>query len=160
MTKVYFRPTTDFIDKTNKLFREQKNIISNLISSADIKHIGSTAIPGSITKGDLDMNIRVRKENFNHAIEVLKKHYEINQPENWTENFASFKSKINGIDFGIQLTIMGSPTDDFVKLRDILIKNPDLTKEFNLMKQRYDGKDMNEYRKEKAKFFERLRKSL
>ena len=160
MTNVYFKPATDFTDKANKLFRKQKSIISDLIPSAEIEHIGSTAIPTSITKGDLDINIRVQKENFNPAIEILKNHYEINQPENWTENFASFKSKIRGIDFGVQLTIIGSPTDDFVKLRDILIKNPDLIKKFNLMKQTYNGKDMEEYRKEKAKFFEGLRKSL
>lgn len=160
MTNVYFKPTTNFTDKANKLFREQKNIISDLIPSAEIEHIGGTAIPGSITKGDMDMNIRVRKENFNHAIGILRKLYEINQPGNWTENFASFKSKINGTDFGIQLTIVGSSFDDFVKLRDILIKNPDLIKESNLIKQRHNGKDMDDYRKEKAKFFERLRKSI
>jgi GrpB-like predicted nucleotidyltransferase (UPF0157 family) len=158
MTNVYFKPTTDFTDKANKLFREQRAIISDLIPSAEIEHIGSTVIPGSITKGDLDMNIRVRKENFNHAIEVLRKLYEINQLRNWTENFASFKSKINGTDLGIQLTILGSPADDFVRLRDTLIKNPDLIKESNLMKQRHNGKDMDNYRKEKAKFFEKLKR--
>ena len=160
MIRVYFKPTSNFRDKTNELFRKQKNIISDLIPSAEIQHIGSTAIPTSITKGDLDINVRVQKENFKPAIETLKNHYEINQLENWTENFASFKSKISGVDFGVQLTIVGSSTDDFVKLRDILIKNPDLIKEFNLMKQTYNGKDMEEYRKEKGKFFERLRESL
>lgn len=159
MTRVYFKPAANFTDKANKLFKEQKNIISDLIPSAKIEHIGSTAIPGSITKGDLDMNIRILKENFNHTIKVLKKLYEINQPENWTENFASFKSRINGTDLGIQLTILSSSADDFVKLRNVLIKSPDLTKEFNLIKQTYNGKDIDEYRKEKAKFFERLRKN-
>ena len=94
MTNVYFKSATYFIYQANKLFNEQKKIILDLIPSAKIEHIGSTAIPGSITKGDLDINVRIQEKNFNHAINVLKKLYEINQPENWTENFASFKSKI------------------------------------------------------------------
>lgn len=158
MNKVYFKPSEEFLEKANQAFKEQKNRIHNLIPTADIEHIGSTAIPSSVTKGDLDINIRVVKEDFNKAVEILKQLYDINQPENWNSDFASFKDEKNlDIDFGVQLTVIGSNYDDFTKLRDLLIKNPKLVEEYNQMKQKYEGKSMDEYRKEKADFFQKLR---
>ena len=106
----------------------------------------------------MDINVRVAKEDFNKAVGVLKQLYETNQKENWNDDFASFKDDQNlGIDFGAQLTVNGSKWDDFIALRDILIKNPKLVQEYNKMKQKYDGKSMNEYRKEKSDFFQKLR---
>lgn len=157
MQKVYFKPAEDFIEKANKVFQEQKITIKKLIPLADIQHIGSTAIPGSFTKGDLDIVVRVAAENFNNAIQKLKILYDINQPENWSETFASFKDENNlGIDFGAQLVIVGSKSDNFVKQRDMLVNNPKLIEKYNAMKTQHEGKDMAEYRKAKAEFFQKL----
>ena len=158
--KVYFQPSEKFIQKANRIFQQEKIRINGLIPEADIQHIGSTSIPGALTKGDLDIVVRVPTERFNETVEYLKRIYQINQPENWTENFASFKDEENlGIDFGAQLVIKDSKEDDFVKLRDKLLTNPDLLKEYNQMKERFEGQGMDEYRKEKADFFEKLRRS-
>lgn len=156
--RVHFEPADKFFNIANKVFRQQRARILELISNADVQHIGSTVIPASRTKGDLDINIRVRKEDFKPSIEKLKKLYDVNQPENWTESFASFKDEKNlGINFGAQLTVIGSGSDDFIKLRDILINNPILVGEFNKLKADFEGKDMEEYRKAKADFFQKLR---
>lgn len=155
MGNVNFKPSEEFLDKANKLFKEQKMRILSVIPNAKIEHIGSTAIAGSVTKGDLDINVRVPIDDFNDAISKLKGLYEINQPENWNEGFASFKN--DALDLGVQLTVVGSKADDFVKLRDILINNPALAAEYNQMKQKCEGQDMDEYRKAKADFFQKLR---
>ncbi len=161
MINVHFKPTTDFLDLANRVFVEQKAKISGLLPDADIQHVGSTSIPGSITKGDLDLVIRVQKDEFRHAIEVLKSIYEINQPKNWSKTFASFKDDKNlGIDFGAQLVVKGSKSDDFIKLRDILLENRELVEGLNAIKMKYNGKSMDEYRKEKADFFQKLREKF
>lgn len=158
MSNVHFRPSSDFTDLANKIFEEQKRKIIERLPSADIQHVGSTSIPNSLTKGDLDITVRVPAEKFKQATDVLKSMYEINQPENWSEVFASFKDeKSLGIDFGVQLVIQNSKSDDFVKLRDILLENPQLVEELNSIKMKYEGKSMGNYRKEKADFFQRLR---
>ena len=161
MNTVHFRPSTDFTDAAIKVFEEQKNRIIKLIPFADVQHIGSTSIPNSITKGDLDLVIRVPRKEFKHAVEELKSIYGINQPENWSDTFASFKDEKNfRIDFGAQLVVQDSKSDDFVKLRDILLKNPELVKDLNNLKLKYDGKNMEDYRREKADFFQKLREKF
>lgn len=161
MGKVHFRQSSDFLDFANKVFEEQKNRIVVLLPYADVQHIGSTAIPTAITKGDLDIVVRVSSDEFKNAVEELKSIYKINQPENWSNTFASFKDEENlGIDFGAQVVIKGSKSDDFVKLRDILIEHPELVNELNLLKSSYEGKAMKGYRKKKARFFQKLRKKF
>lgn len=44
-----------------------------------------------------------------------------------------------------------------IKPRDILLENPELIVDLNAIKMKYDGKSMDEYRKEKADFFQKLR---
>jgi len=160
VNKVYFKPTSEFVDLANKVFEEQKKKILEFIPNALVEHIGSTAIFGSFTKGDLDINVRVKGKDFNKAIKALRETYQINQPENWTEDFASFKSKTENIDFGIQLVIKGSNSDDFVLLRDVLINHPALLKEYNKMKSNNEGKEMDKYQREKADFFQKLREKF
>ncbi len=121
---------------------------------ADIQHIGSTAIPDSLTKGDLDVNVRVAKENFTVSVDTLKKMYEINQPHNWTPTYASFKDDTGlSMPFGIQLTVIGSPDDVFISQRDILLNRPDLVEKLNKLKVQFEGKSMDEYRKAKGVIF-------
>lgn len=158
MVVVHFKPFIDFHEVAVRVCKEEKHKIQSMISWADIQHIGSSAIPGSVTKGDVDLNVRVSVGKFKEAVGKLKKLYEINQPENWTPNFASFKDDTGSLPVGVQLTIIGSKYDDFVKLRDLLKSNLLLLEEYNQMKLKYEGKDMDEYRKEKADFFEKLRK--
>ena len=161
MNNVSFKPSSSFLDLANRVFEEQKIKIKGLLPSADIQHIGGTSIPGSITKGDLDITVRVPEKEFRHAIEVLKTLYEINQPENWSDTFASFKDENRlGIYFGAQVVVKDSKSDDFTKLREVLLENPQLVKELNSIKTRHEGKSMDDYRKEKADFFQKLREKF
>ena len=161
MSKVHFKPTSEVIELANKVYEEQRIKILELLPSADIEHIGSTSIQGSITKGDLDLVVSVPKDEFKQATEVLKSLYDINQPENWSDTFASFKDeKSLDIDFGAQLVVKGSKSDDFTKLRDVLRENPSLVDELNVLKLRYEGKSMDDYRRAKADFFQKLREKF
>ncbi len=158
MSSVYFRPSSEFLAKANEVFEQQRIKLNKFMPFADIQHIGSTSIPNSVTKGDLDIVIRIPKDKFSESVELLKSIYEINQPENWKTTFASFKDETNlGIDFGAQLVIIDSELDDFTKLRDILINNSKLVEEYNSMKLKYEGKDMDKYRIAKSDFFQKLR---
>ena|SRR5579884_482379 len=154
---VSFKKVEEFKEVAERIFLEQKRRIHELLPFAEVIHVGSTAIPGSLTKGDVDLLVRVSEDDFEKAKEKLKQLYQINQAENWKNYFASFKDDLGGIDFGAQLVVKNSSLDDFVQLRDLLIGNPQLLHEYNQLKLKFEGKEMDEYRKEKSDFFEKLR---
>ena len=156
METVSFKPAWFFKDIAANVFQEQRKRLLNQLPLAEVHHIGSTAIPGSITKGDLDVNVRVEEQEFAKAVELLKAMYAINQPNNWTATFASFKANRVGMDLGVQLTTMGSPEDTFLVHRDILLNRPELVEQLNILKMSYEGKSMHEYRKAKSDFFAKI----
>ncbi len=160
MNKVHFEYTDVFIDIANKIFEEQKKRILESLPFAKVYHIGSTAVPNSITKGDLDINVRVKMKHFEEACKKLEELYSIDVNNKRTNTTASFKDDLQELPIGIQLTVIGSKYDDFVKLRDLLLNNYVLLKELNELKRKFEGKDMGEYRTEKAKFFQKLREKL
>lgn len=151
---VSFVKTEDVSEKIETLFASEKKKLRGLFPNADVEHVGGTSVPGSITKGDLDINVRVKPEEFEKVVEILKGLYEINQPDNWDAGFASFKDDAQ--DLGIQVTVIGSPDDCFTAQRDYLRDHPEKVAELNALKKRFEGKSMDEYRKEKGVFFEKL----
>ncbi len=151
---VSFVTTEDVSEKIEALFISEKKKLRELFPDADIEHVGGTSVPGSITKGDLDINIRVKPEEFETVVEILKGLYEINQPDNWNAGFASLKDDAR--DLGIQVTVIGSPDDCFTVQRDYLRAHPEKVAELNALKKRFEGKSMDDYRKEKGVFFEKL----
>lgn len=161
MNKVNFKPSENIRASSEKLFQQERSRILETLPRADVQHIGASSIPGTITKGDLDINVRVSRKDFKKAVELLKKLYGITQPENWSNDFASFKKDgYFDLDLGVQLVIIDSKSDDFVKIRDLLLDRPDLVEKSNKMKMKFEGKSMEKYRKEKAEFFENLKKLL
>lgn len=158
MTTVHFKLQSALSKKAAETFKREKDRLSKIIPQAYIQHIGSTAIPNSVSKGDLDIQVRVEKRDFSEVVEKLKKLYEINQPENWTENYASFQDNERDMPVGVQLTVRGSEDDKlFQEQQELLSSNPEVLEEYNKMKLNFEGKDINEYRAAREKFFEELK---
>ncbi len=67
-------------------FIHQKRISKHL-PFADIQHVGSTTIPNSLTKGDLDIQVRVPFEQFPTAVQALEALYEVNKGSGKTDFF-------------------------------------------------------------------------
>ena len=119
--------------------------------------IGSTAIPHALTKGDVDLNVRVAHERFHGAVSVLRRLYSLHQLENWSDSFASFKDDDSfPLKFGVQLTVRGSSDDFFLVLRDLFLADRQLAKEYDDLKRSFDGKSTDAYWAAKAAFFTRL----
>ncbi|HEX7027032.1 MAG TPA: GrpB family protein, partial [Gammaproteobacteria bacterium] len=54
---VFFVPEAAVREKIARRFDHVKRQLLGLLPLADIQHVGSTAIPGSFTKGDLDIQV-------------------------------------------------------------------------------------------------------
>jgi GrpB-like predicted nucleotidyltransferase (UPF0157 family) len=126
MDTVRFHPYEEIREQAEAAFREHHARLSSLLPYADIQHVGSTAISGARTKGDL------------------------------TEDFASFQDETLPVPLGIQLTAMGRSRDFFSEARDRLRAAPALVAEYDALKAQWEGGDMEAYREEKSAFFEKL----
>jgi len=156
---VYFREQEKFRQRAQELFLKEQKRILRVVPNADIQHIGSTAIPDSLTKGDLDIQVRVKQKDFEKAQNALSKIYKSNKGNPPTKTYASFKDDDAKIPLGVQLTVIGSKEDNFTALRDILVNDKKHLKAYNALKERYQGKPMREYRKAKGKFIENILKT-
>lgn len=127
----------------------------NLPASAVIEHVGATAVPGCLTKGDLDICIRIASIDFEAADQLLAQKFERNFGSVRDGTFSAFKNDDQNPPLGVQLVAMGSDLDFFVAFRDRLRENEGLLSSYNDLKQRYEGRDMDDYRNANADFIHR-----
>ncbi|WP_127509661.1 GrpB family protein [Paenibacillus humicus] len=156
MEEVRFQDSSAFREAAESLFLAEKAKLLAVLPEADIQHVGSTSLPRGLTKGDLDIQVRVRADRFAEAVVMLSSLYERNEGSSSTEHFRAFKDDGAVPPLGIQLTVAGSETDFFWKFREVLARNESYLQEYDSLKRRYDGCGMDEYRAEKNAFFERL----
>lgn len=76
--RVDFALEQDFREAVGQLFAHMETQIRALLPDSDIQHVGSIAIPGSLMKGDPDVQVRVTSDRYDAGKEVLPKPYPIN----------------------------------------------------------------------------------
>lgn len=155
--KVNFINSMVLREKAEDTFLLHKKLINKVLPEADIQHVGSSAIPNSITKGDLDIQVRVEANIFPKAVEELSRLYDLNKGSTKTQTFRAFKDDSSVPPLGVQLTVINSELDFFWKFRDVLLMNDKYRQEYDELKRKYEGKDMDLYREAKNQFFEMLK---
>ncbi len=135
----------------------QRERIARLVPEAETVHVGSTAVPGALTKGDVDLMVRVAADAFEAAVRALRSGYAVHQPENWTPTYASFVDPdATDPPVGVQLVVAGSKDEAlFEPFVAALRDDPALLAEYNALKSRLDGSDYERYTREKGDFIER-----
>ncbi|SPA46926.1 conserved protein of unknown function [Cupriavidus taiwanensis] len=140
-----------------RLFRAlRRRLAAILPADAVIEHVGATAVGGCLTKGDLDICVRVSEETFGEADRALGALYERNLDSVRTADFSAFKHDGLRPTVGIQLVARGAPLDVFVRFRDCLRADPVLVEHYNALKRSYDGAAMSDYRAAKSAFIEQV----
>ncbi len=129
--------------------------ITAAIPSARVEEIGSTAIPGSLTKGDVDLAVFVDQADFVDAAAALGDRYQVNDMED-IAFFASFKGMRGGLEFGIQLNTPQVVTFRFLEFRDALRASPDLVDDYNHVKEQARALPPDDYRARKNEFIEKV----
>lgn len=156
MEYVTFVEQATIAEVADAAFEQHKARLLELLPYADIQHIGSTAIPGALTKGDLDLQVRVLQAEFPDAEACLAQIYERNTGSIRTASFASFKDDHADPPLGIQLSVKGSELDDFCAFRDFIVAHPGYLEEFNQLKRSAQGLTMDDYREHKGRFVEKI----
>jgi GrpB-like predicted nucleotidyltransferase (UPF0157 family) len=153
---VHFINEHELRSQARRAFELHRSTISRLVLAAMIEHIGSTAIPGTLTKGDLDLLVMVPAADFAAAEAALAERFERNVGSLHNEVFASFKDDSADPALGIQLTCDSALRDEFLHFRDALIADPALVAAYNELKRACEGLPMDEYRERKDGFIRQV----
>ena len=116
---VHFAREEMLRDAVRAAWEQEVARLRALVPGADLQHVGSTAIPGSLTKGDLDIQVRVAADAFGAAEASLARVYARNGGSHWVPGaLASFAAKSQFVDVGVQLTSIDGPFDTFWRFRE------------------------------------------
>lgn len=138
-----------------RLFARVKAELGSLLPAcAEIHHVGATAVPGCLTKGDLDIAVRVGAEAFAEADAALAAMFMRNAGSKRTDAFSAFEDVTARPHLGVQLTAKGGADDYFHLFADALRRSAELVAAYNALKQQFDGKPMDAYRSAKSAFVE------
>lgn len=127
--------------------------IRAVVPAADVREVGSTAVPGVIGKGDLDVLVRVPEPDFAATRAALDAVFPRN-PAQFSDARYQGYTVPSAMDVAIQLTVTGGPYDSFVAFLDALAASPGRVAAYNALKRAWDGRPMAEYRAAKAAFIE------
>lgn len=117
-----------------------------------IEHVGATAVPGCLTRGNLDICVIAMKPDFEAAREKLAATYGAAPDFAATEEFASFVDEDCRPPLSIQLVAREGAMDIFTPFRDLLRQNPALLTAYNNLKRSYSGKPLAAYRTAQDEF--------
>ena len=91
----------------------RRDLHAILPATAEVLHVGATAVPGCLTKGDLDVVVRVRRLDFEAAQTALAACFPRNRGSTRTAEFAAFEDEKQTPHLGVQLTVKGGAFDVF-----------------------------------------------
>jgi GrpB-like predicted nucleotidyltransferase (UPF0157 family) len=126
------------------------------LTYAEVEHVGSTAVPGCLTKGDVDVLVRVSSADFPQALSVLHELLTRSTRNEPTDDYVEYDYSAGAVSASIQLVAAGGTHDDFHRLKAMLTSDPEALERFNALKLSYAGRSMTEYRLAKANLIESL----
>ena len=133
-----------------RIAAEVRARLALLLPAHELVHTGGTSVPGALTKGDVDLHLRVLPADFAATVRVLRGLYRVVHPEIWQDSLATFAVEAS-LPTGIAVTPIGSEHDvRFRRSWELLRADPGLLAEYNALKQGGDYEDR------KSAFFDRI----
>ena len=141
------------LEQVSLKFNAVRDQLLNLLGpEVDIHHIGATSVPGLLTKGGLDILIRVEPGSFESAAKALDKSYLRNTRSIRTRDFTAYIIDGDDLDIGIQLAAKGGAFDFFSSFQEKLSRSQTLRTQYNDLKRAAWPSGPDEYRNAKTRF--------
>lgn len=151
----------DYQPRAQEISEAEIERIGLFLAGARIDHIGSSAIPGAVSKGDIDLCVRVSASQFEHALARLEQlGYQQKLDTMRTDELCMLISPRQDVDLALQLIVQGSAFEFFVHFRDALRASPELVGQYNRIKQEAAHLAADEYRAAKSRFINEALASL
>ena len=122
----------------------------------DLVLVGGSSVRGALTRGDVDLHLRVPADRFGAAVALLRPLYAVVHPEIWAPTLATFTVSAP-LPAGLAATPLGSPHDlRFTRTWALLAADAGLLAEHNAVKSEAAGLGEEEYERRKSAFFDRV----
>ena len=144
------RYCSELLEQIDRVFNWLENAVSTVLPDASIEHIGSSAVPGSLTKGDVDIMVLVDETDFSAAKHALDEAFGYNPEIPPEADFVSYSGEYQGTDFGIQLVCGNDDKFGFIRWREALKADSELLEQYNQAKVSRAHCSMDEYREAKS----------
>jgi GrpB-like predicted nucleotidyltransferase (UPF0157 family) len=149
------RPAADVIEAARAILAAERARLAGLLGRHELVLVGGSSVPAALTKGDVDLHLRVPPADFDRTVAVLRGIHQVVHPEIWQDTLATFAVEA-ALPTGLAVTPAGSEHDlRFTRGWRRLAADPGLVAEYNAMKLRYWGQD-EEYERRKSAFFDKL----
>ena len=106
------RPATDFLDAATAILAAERARLAPLVrGSWELVLTGGSSVPGALTKGDVDLHLRVDPAGFAECVPALRGAYDVVHPEIWQDTLATFEVPGAPLPTGVAVTPVGSAHD-------------------------------------------------
>jgi len=131
--------------------------VSSILPDAEIEHVGATAVLGCLTKGDLDVLVRVTPADFPLAVRALDATLRRSLRNDSTSDYIEYDFDRDGRSASIQLVVAGCWHDRrFRQLKSALASDGEALARYNELKRYHEGLTMTDYRIAKVAFIDAL----
>jgi len=118
-----------------------------------LEHIGSSAVPGAVSKGDLDVCLIVAAAAHADTVaRLLAQGYTEQRDTLRTPELCMLNAPQQAPEHAVQVVAAGSKFENFLRFRDALRADPALVEQYNLVKRRSVGLGEHGYREAKSRF--------
>ncbi|SNY68657.1 GrpB family protein [Paractinoplanes atraurantiacus] len=149
------RRSDDVIETARGILRAERSRLAGLLGDHELLLVGGSSVPGALTKGDVDLHLRIPPAAFAETVEILRGVYRVVLPHIWQPTLATFEADAP-LPTGVAVTPAGSEHDlRFTRTWQRLAADPALLRAYNDLKLAAQS-DPEEYERRKSAFFDTL----
>lgn len=152
------RWSDDVLPLARSVLRAERGRLRDAGVPGEVVLVGGSSVPGALTRGDVDLHLRVPPAEFATAVDRLGDLYPVVHPEIWAPTLATFTVRAE-LPAGLAATPLGSEHDRrFTRTWTLLAADADLLVEHNALKSAAVGlrDDDVAYERDKSLFFDRV----
>lgn len=150
------RPSEEFRGEAVAILETQRRRLAELRVPGELSLIGGSSVPGALTRGDVDLHLRVEERDFRAVVDVLRTELPVVHAEIWSSTLATFAVPAPR-STGLAVTPRGLEHDiRFTRSWQLLAADPDLVRAYNAAKLADGGVGDDGYERRKSEFFDRI----
>ena len=139
--------------KAKAAYEEHARRINERLPSVEVRHVGGSSVPGLLTAGDIDLQVRMSEDQYAVACAALCEMYESMYRERWRES-AYFYAPSSDPRVEIALTAIGNIDDlHHGESWRRIAADPTLIERYNALKRAQEGGSLEDYQAAKREFF-------